>query len=137
MLGLSSSQWGALLLVVGVVFYWLRIFQRARAVMAFAGVCLLADGWISSILVSVAQWVSGLAGSLAGKLFGVGLPGILALILGIVFIFDLHPRGGGASKRTFWVGVAFAACLVAGVSAFAQLNGIPADLRSGVSNLGG
>lgn len=137
MLGLSSSQWGAIMLVVGFVLYFLRIFKRLRAVLAFVGVCLISGGLFGSLLGRGAVWLSNVFGSLTGKIFGVGVPGVLFVVLAIVFIHDLHPKGGGASKRTFWLGLAVAACLVAGVSAFAQLNGIPADLRSGVSSVGG
>jgi hypothetical protein len=137
LLGLSFSEWGAIMLVVGFVLYFLHIFKRLRAWLAFIGTCLVSGGVFTQIITKAAVWLSGLTSSLVGKIFGVGVPGALFAILVIVFIHDLHPKGGGASKRTFWLGIAVAACLVAGVSAFAQLNGIPGGLRSGVSSVGG
>lgn len=137
LLGMSYSQWGVILTVGGFICYWLRIFQRFRAYAVFAGICLLSGGWVTRLLVGLATWVAHLTSTLIGKLFGVGVPGAAALIIGGILIHDLHPRGGGASKRTFWLAIAFAACLIAGAGAFAQLNAIPADLRGGLSNLGG
>jgi hypothetical protein len=137
LLGMSYSQWGAILFTGGLIMYLLRIRARERAIMAGVGVCLLSGGMVTKILVGLATWVAHLTSALIGRLFGVGVPGALALIIGAVLLHDLHPRGGGASKRTFWLAIAFAACLIAGVGAFAQMNAIPADLRGGLSNLGG
>jgi hypothetical protein len=134
-LGISPDQWGAILLVISVVLYFLRIFAKLRAVLAFLGVCLLGGGLFSSLLVRGAHAVSSLTDSLVGKIFGVAVPGLIVIVLGIFFIHDLHPKGGGASKRTFWLGIALAAFLVAGVSTFATLNGIPADVHNGVSTV--
>jgi hypothetical protein len=137
LLGLSTSQWGALMLVTGFVLYVLRTFQRLRAVLAFTGVCLLSGGLFVTLLVKTATWLSALAGTLTGKIFGVAVPGALAFVVGLFLLHDLHPRGGGASKRTFWLAIAFAAFLIAGVGTFAQLNGIPGAVRTGITNVGG
>jgi hypothetical protein len=137
LLGLSTSQWGALMLLTGFVLYLLHTWQRARAVLAFTGTCLLTGGLFVTLLVKAATWLTALAGTLTGKIFGVGVPGALAFIVGLFLLHDLHPRGGGASKRTFWLAIAFAAFLIAGLGTFAQLNGIPADIRTGITSVGG
>jgi hypothetical protein len=94
-------------------------------------------GKIATILTSVARGVSHLTDALLGKLFGAAVPGILVLILGIVLVAHLHPKGKGAGKSTFWISAFLACLLIAGVSSFAALNGIPADIRTGVTSVGG
>jgi hypothetical protein len=135
-LGLTWAQWGLLFIAFAFLFLFLRIFQRTRAVLVFLGICL-CGGRIAAILAGLARSVSHLFDALAGKLFGVAVPGIILLLLGAVLIHDLHPKGGGASRRTFWISAFVACCLIAGVSAFQALNGIPGDVRTGVSTATG
>lgn len=134
-LGLGPNQWGTVFLVIGLVLYFLRIFAVVRAILAFLGTCLLSAGVLSNLLVRAAREVSALTDSLVGKVFGVAVPGLLVIVLIIIFAYDLHPKGGTASKRTFWLAIAVAACLVAGVSAFATLNGIPGDVHTGITTV--
>jgi hypothetical protein len=125
---------GAVCLVAAVVFHWLGVFVKARAIMAFIGTCIVTGGLFGHLISRGVDIVSGLLGSLAGKVFGVALPGVLVIVLGIVFIHDLHPRKS-ASGRTMYVGIALAACLVAGISTIPALNSVPANVRNGVGTV--
>ena len=125
---------GAVALVLAVLFHWLHIFTRIRAGLAFLGTCIVAGGLFGHLLTKGVTVVSDLTNTLVGKAFGVAVPGLIVIVLGVIFIHDLHPKGGGASRRTMWVGMALAACLVAGVSSFAALNQLPASVRTGVSS---
>lgn len=131
---LTVLESGAIALVLAGVFFWLGIFTKLRAIMAFAGTCIVTGGLFGELLGKVASFVSGLLGSLAGKAFGVSVPGLLAIVLLAVFAHDLHPRKP-ASGRTLWVAIALAACLTAGVSSWPALNHVPATVRNGVGNV--
>jgi len=136
-LGVAPAAWGGIFTVFAAVFLFLGIFKRTRAVLIFLGICLLGSGLLSRLLVSMARIASNLTDSLFGKLFGVAVPGIIVLIAGVILIHNLHPKGGGASRRTFWLAAFVAACLIAGVSQIAALNGIPADVHTSVSTVTG
>ena len=135
-LGITWAQWGLILTAVAVTLLILRTFPAVRAVLIFLGICLMG-GKIAVILAAVARGVSHLFDSLAGKLFGAVVPGLLVVILGIVLATHLHPKGKGAGRSTFWISAFLACLLVAGVSSFTAVNGIPADIRTGVTNVGG
>lgn len=124
---------GAAAIVLAVLFHWLGIFTRLRAVLGFIGTCIVAGGLFGSLLTRGVTLVSNLTNTVFGKIFGVVVPGLLVIVLLVIFIHDLHPKGGGASKRTLWVGIALAACLGAGLSSFATLNQLPSSVRTGVS----
>ncbi len=135
-LGISPAQWGGIFIAFALGCLFLRTLQRTRALAVFAGICL-AGGIIVRLDVSLARTLSHLTDALFAKLFGGGISGILALACLGLLVYDLHPRGGGASKRTFWIAALSAGLLVAGVSTVKVLNGIPADMRTGVSTVTG
>ena len=125
---------GAICLVAAFVFHWLGIFIKVRAILAFIGTCTVTGGLFGRLLTGGVHIVNGLFGSLAGKVFGIGLPGVLVIVLGIVFLHDLHPKKG-AQSRTMYVGMALAACLVAGASSIPALNHLPSNVRDGVGTV--
>jgi hypothetical protein len=130
----TTLEWGAIALVLAGLFYWLGIFVTFRAVLAFIGTCVVTGGLFGSILTRAAIFVSNLTNTVVGKAFGVAIPGLLVIVLLIIFVHDLHPKKG-AGKRTFWIGIALAACLVAGLSSFQTLNQLPGNVRTGVGNV--
>jgi hypothetical protein len=135
-LGISPPQWGGIFIAFSLGCLFLRTLQRTRAIAVFAGICL-AGGIFVRLDVSLGRTLSHLTDQLFARLFGAGISGILALACLGLLAYDLHPRGGGASKRTFWIAALSAGLLVAGVSTFKVLNGIPADMRTGVSTVTG
>lgn len=134
--GLTWAQWGLIFTVVSVTFLFLRIFAATRAVLIFVGICLMG-GKLAAILTAVARGVSHVTDALLGKLFGAVVPGLLVLVMGIILVTHLHPKGKGAARSTFWISAFLACLLVAGVSTFAAVNGIPADIKTGVTSVGG
>lgn len=131
---MTVTEWGAVFLVLAAVFHWLRILHKTRIILAFLGTCIVSGGLFGSLLTKAVLLVSGLLGTLTGKVFGVTVPGLLVVVLGILFLHDLHPKTGPPAKRTMWVGIALAACLVAGISSFSALNHLPADVRNGTGS---
>lgn len=132
---LSLSAIGVVMLVLFGVFYFLGIFTTIRALLAFAGVCVLGlgAGWFGHTLSTVVTWATTLGGTVTGTVFGISVTSAVFIIAAVVFVHDLLPKHG-ASKRTGWIGILVAAMLVAGVSGFAQLNSIPSTVRGVVSN---
>jgi hypothetical protein len=130
---MSVTELGGICLVVGVLFFILGRWPKAQVILGFIGVCCLGGGLLGTILTKAALFVSHLTDTVTGKVFGAAIPGVLVIILGIVVLHDLS-RQGTTSRRTFFAGLALAACLVAGVSSFQALNNVPAGVRSGVGN---
>jgi hypothetical protein len=135
--GLSTGQWGAILVAASLVLLWMRIFKVTRAVMVFVGICLIGNGWLIRLLEDIARAGSNIFGGLFAKVFGSAVPGVLGLAAIGILIYDLHPRGGGASRRTYWVAVLVAVILVSGLAGFKALNGVPADVHQGVTTVTG
>lgn len=132
---MSTLAVGAGMLILAGLFYWLKVLPATRAILAFIGTCIVTGGLFGSLMSRAAHFVANFTDTLTGKIFGVGIPGVLVIILGVIFVHDLLPKGGGASKRTMWVGLALAACLVAGLSSFQALNQLPANVQQGVTNI--
>ena len=133
-LGLTAAQWALLFIALAFTLLFLRIFQRLRAVLIFAGICL-AGGKAAALLAGFARGVAHLTDDLTGKIFGVTLAGVIVVPVLIILVYDLHPKGGGASRRTFWISAFVACLLVAGVSSFHVLNSVPANIRTGITSV--
>ena len=133
---MTLLEWGALALVVAFTLYWLGVLPKIQVLLAFIGTCIVTGGLFGHLLTRAVTLVSNLLGTLTGKIFGAAIPGLLVIVLGILFVHDLSPKKN-AGKRTFWVGIALAACLVAGLSSFTALNQVPANVRTGVSTTTG
>lgn len=133
---LSVSALGLLMLVLFAVFYYLGIFSATRAILAFAGTCLIGTaGFAGGLVTDVARWVTGLLDSASGWAFGVAAGGaIVTVIAGVIFIHDLMPRHT-AGKRTGWAGIVLALLLITGVSGFSALNSVPGTVRTGVTSV--
>src|SRR2546421_7753599 len=105
----ASIGTGAGLITLFVVFYWLGIFAKTRALFAFLGVCLLIGGIVGRILTAAATWIAQISDKLASALFGVaGGITLISVVLAIIFIHDMLPRNR-AGKRTAFIGIALAA----------------------------
>lgn len=133
-LHLTWPQWGLIFIAVAFTLLILGIFKVTRAVLIFAGICM-CTGPAASILAGFARWTSNLTDSLTGKFLGAAVPGIILIIAAIFLVHDLHPRGSGASRRTFWISAFVACCLIAGVSAFHAVDSIPQDVRTGIPSV--
>lgn len=131
---MTVTEWGAVALVVAFALFFLKKAPKVQAILAFIGTCIVTGGLFGSILSRGARAVSHATDALMGHAFGVAVPGVLVIVLLIFFWNDLHPKGG-ATKRTFFVGMALAACLVAGLSSISTLNNVPSDVRSGAANV--
>lgn len=130
---MSTLDWGAVALVVAFTLFGLGIMPKTQVILGFIGTCIVTTGLFGSLLTRGVTLVSHLTNTLTGKIFGVAVPGLLVIVLVIVFIHDLAPKHS-SGRRTFFIGIALAASLAAGLSSFTALNQIPANVRTGVSS---
>ena len=128
---LTVPELGALFLVLAGVFYWLGIFATTRAILAFLGtVAIGTGGFVGRILADVGTWLASAGGALTQWAFGAALVGVPFLIAAVIFIHDLHPKGGKASKRTMWIGMLLGASLAAGAALFPVLGQVTGAIQS-------
>jgi hypothetical protein len=127
---MSDVAWGVILLVAFALCHWLGIFAAIRTIMAIVGVILLGfSGFIGHIMVVIATFVAHLTDTVTGWAFGVAVPAIPVVILGIILLHDLHPKNG-ARKRTGIIGLALAVLIVAGATGIGALNHAASGVHS-------
>jgi hypothetical protein len=137
-MNLTLGAIGLGLLVGWWVCHFLGIFATLRACAAFVGTCLIAGAATGAlgfdIVIKAVTWVEGWISDLTYALVHVRAGGLVLLIIfGAIFLYDLHPKHN-AGKRTGFAGIALALVLIVGVAQIPALNGVPSDVRTGVSN---
>ena len=139
-MALTVAGLAGLCLVFWVLFAWLGIFAKTRAVLALLAAIGLG-GFIGRALARVAAGGQHLAGTVTAWALGVALPGALFLVLAVILIHDLHPKHA-ASRRTAYVALGTGVLLVAGVTGIpalapltAALQSLPASIASFVNTL--
>jgi hypothetical protein len=132
---MTNAEWGAIMLVVFGVLYFLNKMPATRAILAFVGTILVGtDGHLTHWLSTVAVWLAGESSTLTAWLVGIPVAGILTVITGIVFVHDLMPKHS-AGKRTGWAGILLAALIVAGATGFSALDNVPTAVNNGVTSV--
>ena len=127
---LTPSELGVLCLVLFGLFYWLNIFAKLRAVLAFIGVIGIADGgFIGRLLADAGRALQRAVGAVTAWAFGASLAAGLFIVLVVIFIHDLHPKKT-AGNRTGWVAILLGAILVVGVFQIPALAPVTSALRS-------
>jgi len=108
---LTVPELGAVFLVFFGVFYWLGIFVKIRAILAFLGaVAIGSGGTVGHLLERIATGLQTAAGTIVAWLFGAAVPGLLFAVALTIAIHDLHPKKG-AGKRTGWIALLLGASL--------------------------
>lgn len=133
-MALSAAGVAGLCLVFWLLFHWLNIFAKTRAFLALVA-AIGIGGFLGRALVRGVTWLTQLTGTVTGWTLGVALPAALFLVLAAVLVYDLHPRGGSASRRTGYVALAVGALLVAGVTGIPALAPAASALRSLPANI--
>ncbi len=134
---MTPLETGAMLLAAGLTFYWLGIFPVIRALLLLVGVIVVGTGghllgWAATLI----GWISSWAGTATAWAVGVAVPGLLAVILVIVLVHDLHPKNP-AGTRTAWVALALGLMIATGTTGIGTLNGIGPSVTSGVTTVTG
>lgn len=133
---LTVPELGALMLVLFGLFHWLGIFAGTRAVLAFLGVVAIGSGGFAGrLLTDIGTWLAHAGGSVTQWAFGAALVGIPFLIAAVIFLHDLYPKGGKASKRTGWIGILLGASLASGAALFPALAPVTGAIQSLLSGI--
>ncbi len=133
---LTVSELGALLLLLYALFHYLKIFAATRAVMALLGTVAIGNsGTVGRILGAIGSWLAHAGGAVTSWLFGAALAGVPFIIAVIILTYDLHPKGGTATRRTGYIALLVGASLSAGIAlipALAPVRGAILSFLSGI-----
>lgn len=129
-MALTVPELGAVFLVFFGLFYWLGVFVKLRAVMAFLGAVAVTGGAVGHLLTRAAGALQNADGTVTAWLFGGAIAGLLFLAALVVFLHDMHPKKG-AGNRTGWIALLLGASLGAAGAAIPAL----APVASGVNSL--
>jgi len=136
-MSITATELAGLFILLFGVFYWLGIFTKARAVLAFLGaVTLGASGHFGSLIVSVFTWLANAFGAITAWALGVAVTGGLVVVLIVVLAHDLHPRKP-AGKRTGFIALAVGMAVAAGVASLpflATVSGLVVQLMDGITS---
>jgi hypothetical protein len=126
---------GALFLLLFVLFHAMGIFARGRAVLAFLGAVIVGSTGIAGrVLTDVVTWLQSAFGSVTGAVFGVTLEAGLFIILAIVVIAHLHPKGTGAKRHTGFLALLLGAMVAVGITGIPALAGLHATIVTALGN---
>jgi hypothetical protein len=134
----SLAGLGLVLLAVGSLMYFLGVFSTIRAVFVLIGIILLgvSAGHLLSWIAIVVGWINTLIMTLTSWAFGAAVPGLLAIILAGILVFDLAPRYR-AGKRTFFIAIALGVMIATASTHVDFLNQLGPSVQQGVSQVGG
>lgn len=138
-MSLTSGDVGLLLIVASTAAFVGGVLPRARVFGILVGVIVYglagpAGRWLHWAAV-VTGWAQVLTDKVVGWAAGVTIPGLLALGLAAVVIFDLHPKGGRASRRTFWAAAALGVMIATASTNVTFLNQIGPQVVHGTQQV--
>lgn len=130
---LGPTGLGILLIVASFVLYIVGWLPTIRAVMVFLGILLLGiKGHILAWLGIAMAWLAHAFNTATAWGLGAVVPGLLAVVLIILVIYDWHPKNR-ASRKTYWLSAALAVLIVAGSSSVPALAHLQTGVRQGVT----
>lgn len=131
---LTVTELGALFLLLFAVTHYLGVGTTVRAVLAFLGVIAVGTaGFLGRIIGDVGGWAQSAFGSVTNWLIGVPLAAGLFIVLGVIFLHDLHPKKT-TQKRTGWIGIALGVLVVVGVAGIPALSGLRGAIVHGLGS---
>lgn len=133
---LTTAQLGLVLLAAAIMAFAFGVFATIRVMALILGIILISatgtPGRVFHWAAGLVGWGSNVTDSLTGWAFGVALPGLFALLLAAKVAYDLHPRGGRASRATFWCAAGLAVMIAAGSTSVPFLNQVGPAITHGV-----
>jgi hypothetical protein len=136
MLGLGIAGIGVVLTVASFAAYFLGTFQNARVWgILFGPILMGASGRIFTWLAGLIGWAGQFGSTITSTLFGVAVPGLLAILLAFYVAHGLHPKQR-AGKGHFWAALILGVAIAAGITNVALLNNIHSVVQQGVSQTG-
>lgn len=131
---LTVSEVGVLFLLLFGVFHYLGKFATLRAILVFLGVVVVGSaGFLGRILGDIGTWAQNAFGSVTSWAVGASVTAGLFVVLGIIFVHDLHPKQT-AGNRTGWIGLALGVLVVVGVAGIPALAHLRTDILNGLGS---
>ena len=132
---LTAPEFGVLLLVSFSVFYYLGKFAVFTALAGLLGTVLVGtQGLLGHLLADVAGWANRLVGDVLSNVLGFAVSGILAYVLGVIYIHDLHPKNP-TGNRTAWIGIALGALIAGSVTGIPALAGLHSEINRAAASV--
>lgn len=133
---MTTAQIGLIAFTLAVMAFVFGVFATIRVFALVMGIILMAATGTPARIFKWAAGVVGWGGNLTDSLttwgLGVAFPGLFAIILAGIVIYDLHPKGGRASRRTFWAAAGLSVLIAAGSTNVSFLNNIGPAVTHGV-----
>ena len=128
---------GASMIGLAIAMYAVNRFAKLRCWLIFFGPMVAGlGGLLTGIAAKLLALADKVLGTVGGTVLGVTAATVLAVVTivgGFLVLHDLHPKGSG-KKRTFWIaGILGIACTL-GLTPFAALNGLPAQVQTGITS---
>lgn len=137
---MSLPTIGACMIGLAIAMYAVNRFAKLRCWLIFLGPMVAGLG---GLLTGIAAKALGLAdklfGTVGGTVLGVTAGTVLAVLTvvgGFLLLHDLHPKGSG-KKRTFWLAAILGLACTLGLTPFAALNNLPAQVQTGITSTQG
>lgn len=125
----SLAAIAATALVLGLI-----VRKKAKGSKAVPWLFLIAGFGLAGL---IGRWLDWIAGALTSAsqtatayIFGVGLPGLIAVAFAVYLFFHLKPKGQKPTAVTPWIALLTPALLMTSVSAMAGLTGLIEDLTA-------
>jgi hypothetical protein len=113
MVTLSAATIGAVALTIGLVLFFKKAGKKIVPwFMLVAGVSI-AGGVINQILDRIGVSAARATGSASARLFGVGVPFLITIVMGIVLFIHMKPKGQPPTRFTPWLAFVFPSVLAA------------------------
>lgn len=113
MVTLTAASIGAIALVAGLVLFFKKAGKKIVPwLMLIAGLSI-AGGVINRVLERIGDSASRATESASARLFGVGLPFLLTIAMGIVLYIHMKPKGQPPTRFTPWLALVFPSVLAA------------------------
>lgn len=113
MVTLSAASIGAVALTIGLVLFFKKAGKKIVPwFMLIAGMSI-AGGVVWQILNRVGGAASRATESASARMFGVGVPWLLTVAMGIVLYIHMKPKGQNPTRLTPWLAFIFPSVLIA------------------------
>jgi hypothetical protein len=113
MVTLTAASIGAIALVAGLVLFFKKSGKKIVPwLMLIAGLSI-AGGVINRILDRIGASTARATESASARLFGVGVPFLITIAMGIVLYIHMKPKGQPPTRFTPWLAFVFPSVLAA------------------------
>jgi hypothetical protein len=113
MVTLTAASIGAIALTVGLILYFKKAGKKVVPwFMLIAGLSI-AGGVINRVLDRVGVSAARATESASARLFGVGVPFLITIAMGIVLYIHMKPKGQPPTRFTPWLAFVFPSILAA------------------------